>query len=283
MSARVDLNRLHNLAEQARAAAQAQRTRSQHRDMLNRSWFRIENRPAAVSDDGKPTGPTTDIYLYEAIGEWGVTAQDFVNALRGVVTGTITMYVNCEGGEVFDGLAIYEALRRHPANITAFIDGIAASAASFIVCAADRIVMAQHSKMMIHDAHGGVLGNAADMRAMADLLDALSDTIADIYAERSGKTRDEWRAAMQAAEGGPDGTWYDARAAVKAKLADEMIGGDQPGNALPTAPAAVPAAAALDAPWNPAGFLAVINEVEHPAPPVEIPAGPALFAGLFDR
>jgi ATP-dependent protease ClpP protease subunit len=285
--AKVDLARLHNLAETARQAAEAQRSRTTHRDALNRSWFRIENRPAAVGGEGgAPTGPTTDIYLYDAIGEWGVTAQDFVNALRGVVTGTITMYVNCEGGEVFDGLAIYEALRRHPANITAFIDGIAASAASFIVCAADRVVMAEHAKMMIHDAHGLALGNAGDMRAMADLLDALSDTIADIYAEKARGTRDEWRAAMQAAEGGPDGTWYDAKAAVKAKLADEMIGGDKPGNALPpTAQAKADALIerALDAQWDAGAFLAAIDEIEHPEPPVVIPDGPALFAGLFDR
>jgi ATP-dependent protease ClpP protease subunit len=285
---KVDLDRLHNLADQARRVAEQQRSRETHRDALNRSWFRIENRPAAAAEEGKPAGPTTDIYLYDAIGEWGVTAQDFVNALRGVVTGTITMYVNCPGGEVFDGLAIYEAIRRHPANVTAFIDGIAASAASFIVQAADHIVMAEYSKMMIHDAHGLAMGNAGDMRAMADLLDNLSSTIADIYAERTGKTRDDWRAAMQAAEGGPDGTWYDAKAAVKAKLADEMIGGDKPTNALPAQPTAQAKAdalieAALDAQWDAGAFLQTLDEVENPAPPVEIPAGPALFAGLFDR
>jgi ATP-dependent protease ClpP protease subunit len=292
---KVDLDRLHNLADQARRVAEQQRSRETHRDALNRSWFRIENRPAAAAEEGKPAGPTTDIYLYDAIGEWGVTAQDFVNALRGVVTGTITMYVNCPGGEVFDGLAIYEAIRRHPANVTAFIDGIAASAASFIVQAADHIVMAEYSKMMIHDAHGFAMGNAGDMRSMADLLDNLSSTIADIYAERTGKTRDDWRAAMQAAEGGPDGTWYDAKAAVKAKLADEMIGGDK-GDGPPAKNEAkinamldraiaadVLIERALDAQWDAGAFLQTLDEVENPAPPVEIPAGPALFAGLFDR
>lgn len=283
---KVDLNRVRALADQARTVAESQRQREHSgRDRLNRSWFRIENRPAAAGEGGAQVGPTTDIYLYDAIGEWGVTAQDFVNALRSVVTGTITMYVNCEGGEVFDGLAIYEALRRHPANITAFIDGIAASAASFVVQAADRVVMAEHAKMMIHDAHGLALGNARDMRSMADLLDALSDTIADIYAERSGKTRDDWRAAMQAADGGPDGTWYDARAAVKAKLADEMIGGEQPGNALRSehGPELVTPPGQFVAKWSPSAFLEIIGEIENPEPPVVIPDGQALFAGLFDR
>lgn len=282
---KVDLAQVRALADRARAAAEAQRQSidGPHRDRLNRSWYRIENRPASKSGDGQPTGPTTDIYLYDAIGEWGVTAQDFVNALRGVVTGTITMYVNCPGGEVFDGLAIYEALRRHPANVTAMIDGIAASAASFIVQAADRIVMAPHSKMMIHDAHGIAIGNAGDMRSMADLLDTLSNTIADIYAERSGKTSDDWRAAMQAAQGGPDGTWYDARAAVKAKLADEVVGdGEQDGakNALPV-PAPVAVIDVSDARWDAAAFLQQIDEVENPTPPVEMPDGQTLFRELF--
>lgn len=283
MTVRVDLNRLHNLADQARAVAQQQRgpVRQHH----SRSWFRIENRPAAAAADGQQFGPTTDIYLYDAIGEWGVSAQDFVNALRGVVTGTITMYVNCEGGEVFDGLAIYEALRRHPANITAFVDGIAASAASFVIQAADRVIMAEHAKLMIHDAHGIAMGDARDMRSMADLLDALSDTIADIYAERARGTREEWRAAMQAAEGGPDGTWYDARAAVKARLADEMIGGEGPAkNTLPGQPIALSATDPVRGPWwDGAAFLQTIDEISNPVQPVELPTGSALFAGLFDQ
>jgi ATP-dependent protease ClpP protease subunit len=170
---KVDLNHVRALVEECRSRAAAAQFGTPQR-LGNRSWFRIENRPAVEGGSGGNVSPSTDIYLYDAIGEWGVTAQDFVDALRGVVTGTITMYVNCEGGEVFDGLAIYEALRRHPANVTAFVDGIAASAASFVVMAADRIVMAERARMMIHDAHGIAMGNARDMRSMADLLDNLS-------------------------------------------------------------------------------------------------------------
>jgi ATP-dependent protease ClpP protease subunit len=281
---KVDLNHVRALVEECRSRAAAAQLGTPQR-LGNRSWFRIENRPAVEGGSGGNASPSTDIYLYDAIGEWGVTAQDFVDALRGVVTGTITMYVNCEGGEVFDGLAIYEALRRHPANVTAFVDGIAASAASFVVMAADRIVMAERARMMIHDAHGIAMGNARDMRSMADLLDNLSDTIADIYAERAKGTRDDWRAAMQAADGGPDGTWYDARAAVKAKLADEMIGGETPGNLLPVRPVAVvdPVEHALDAQWDAAAFLAAVDEISNPVQPVELPTGPTLFAGLFDH
>jgi hypothetical protein len=150
--------------------------------------------------------------------------------------------------------------------------------------------MAERSKLMIHDAHGLAMGNARDMRSMADLLDALSDTIADIYAERSKGTRDQWRAAMQAAEGGPDGTWYDAKAAVKAKLADEVVGGGEgdgkPGNSAPAVEVINEAWSTdhrIDAQWDAGAFLQTLDEVANPAPPVEIPTGRALFAGLFDR
>jgi ATP-dependent protease ClpP protease subunit len=277
MGARVDLTRLHNLAEVARQRM-AQAVADAAADAAPRngpgSWYKIENKAKAGEADAG-----ADIYLYDMIGDWGVSAQDFVNDLRKLGAKAIDLHVNCEGGEVFDGLAIYETLRRHPASITAIVDGIAASAASFVVQAADKIIMAPRARLMIHDAHGFVGGNARDMREMANLLDDLSDTIADIYAERSGGTRADWRKAMQAAEGGPDGSWYDATNAVKAGLADEVRGEggrvsartgalvdeQSPGCILPTA-------------WYPAAFLGVIREVEAPKlEPVKIPDGQALL------
>jgi ATP-dependent protease ClpP protease subunit len=264
---KVDLARLHNLAEAARAKAQ---TAQQQR---TGSWYKIENK-------GGGDGPAS-IYVYDMIGEWGVSAQDFVNDLRAVKAQAIELHVNCEGGEVFDGLAMYESLVQHPADITAYVDGIAASAASFLVQAATKIVMAPRARMMIHDAHGIVMGNARDMREMATLLDDLSDTIADIYAERSGKTRAEWREAMRAGEGGPDGTWYDAAAAVKAGLADEVRGAD--GKTSTDARAELigeRAQAVHDASpvkLDAAAFLAVLGEVEHPMQPIVLPSVSALL------
>lgn len=279
MGARVDLTRLHNLAEVARQRM-AQAVADAAADAAPRkgpgSWYKIENKTKAGEADAG-----ADIYLYDMIGDWGVSAQDFVNDLRKLNAKAIDLHVNCEGGEVFDGLAIYETLRLHPANITAIVDGIAASAASFVVQAADKIIMAPRARLMIHDAHGFVGGNARDMREMANLLDDLSDTIADIYAERSGGTRADWRKAMQAAEGGPDGSWYDATNAVKAGLADE-VRGEGGRAALGAELAAGPvlagesAAAVLD--FNPAALLGLIREVEAPKlEPVKIPDGRALL------
>lgn len=291
----IDLNRLHNLATTAREQLQAHAPAAR----TGQSWYRIEN-----ADKG-----LTDVYIYEMIGDWGVSAQQFVNDLRAVTSSSIALHVNSEGGEVFDGLAIYESLVRHPADVTAHVEGIAASAASFIVMAANRIVMAPRARMMIHDASGIVMGNSRDMIAMAQLLDDLSNTIADIYAERGG-SRAQWRQAMQAASGGPDGSWYDAQQAVDAGLADE-IGGAEDGTPAPrkaTARADVTGLnkiereyvstdpeAGLDrslidpAPlprreptWDPGAFLEALVEVDEYEPPAPIPDGEALRT-LFDH
>lgn len=215
-----ELNRLANLV----------RNRMPHnvetRDAVDgrasgRSWYRIEARNAS--------GPA-EVYVYDIIGEWGVTAGEFVNELRGLRSSSIDLHVNSEGGEIFDGLAIFEAIAQHPAYVRAYVDGLAASSASFIVQAADERIMGARSRMMIHDGHGLVIGNAADMREMAGLLDDLSNNIADIYAERAGGTRKQWREAMLGPNRASDGTWYDAQAAVAAGLADTVAEGGRGAN-----------------------------------------------------
>jgi ClpP class serine protease len=108
------------------------------------------------------------------------------------------------------------ALRGHKAKITTVVDGIAASAASFIAMAGDEIVMNRNSELMIHDASGVCVGNAKDMQAMHSDLERISNNIASIYAERSGGTVEDWRAAMLAE------TWYSADEAVEAGLADRV-------------------------------------------------------------
>lgn len=282
----IDLARLHNLAETARQRSEVTDPRAQRRE--GRSWYRIEN--AAT---GTPDAPAA-VYLYDAIGEWGVTAADFVNDLRGIKGAAFDLHINCEGGEVHDGLAIYESMIMHPAEITGHIDGIAASAASFIAMACDKIIVAPRGRVMIHDAHGFAMGNARDMHSMGDLLEALSDNIADIYAERAGGTRAEWRAAMKAAKGGPDGTWYSAQEAVAAGLADEVRGEGGPAGTATARPAAdlaplplwvdqehVERDAVAVAEWDPAAMLNAVREIENPPKPVKVPDGSALRS-LFD-
>jgi ATP-dependent protease ClpP protease subunit len=168
------------------------------------------------------TGNSGDLHIYEAIGEdwWtggGVTSakvKDALAALKGVKT--LNVYINSEGGDVFEAKAIYEQLQRFDAEKVVYVDGIAASAATFIAMAGDRIITAPFANWMIHEAWSGAVGNAADLRAMADLLDLQNRNIAGMYAQRSGRGVDEFLALM-AAE-----TWLDAQGAKDLGLTDEI-------------------------------------------------------------
>ncbi|MEW2442795.1 head maturation protease, ClpP-related [Micromonospora marina] len=152
-------------------------------------------------------------------GFWGISAKEFNQALAELGdVDQIHLHINSPGGEVWEGVAILNALRRHPATVTAIVDGLAASAASFIAVGADRTVMGRNTQMMIHDAWGIGIGPAADMRDLADRLDKISNNIADMYATKAGGDLAGWRALMVTE------TWYDAEEAVAAGLADEVEG-----------------------------------------------------------
>ncbi len=164
-----------------------------------------------------------DIDIFDVIGDpWeGTTAKDFISQLRDINAPNINLHINSPGGYVTDGLAMYSAIQQHPANVTAYIEGQAASAASFIAMAADNIVIAKHAQVMIHDASGFAIGNAADFRAMVDILEEESQNIANIYAERAGDTAADWRNRMQANNG--IGSSYRGQEAVDVGLADEVM------------------------------------------------------------
>lgn len=199
----MNLQRLEALAERGRRMVKAPVARG--------DWYRIAN----TADD------RAEVFIYDAISEWGVNAGDFVRDLKAITASRIDLHLNSPGGLVFDGIAIYSALKNHPATVTSYVDGIAASAASFVAMAGNEIVIEKPAKMMIHNAHGMVLGEADDMREMADLLDELSDTIAQVYADRTGKPVADWRTAMRKT------SWYSAAQAVEAGLADRVAGGDK--------------------------------------------------------
>lgn len=169
-------------------------------------WYRIHN----LADD------TAEIVIYDEISWWGVSAQQFLKELKDVTASNITLRLNSPGGDVFDGIAIYNLLRSHPATVTTYVDSLAASIASVIALAGDRVVMQPHSQFMVHDAWGVCFGNAADMTEMAVQLNRHSDNIAAVYAEKSGGTVAEWRERMTAE------TWFTADEAVAAGLADEV-------------------------------------------------------------
>ena len=162
---------------------------------------------------------TADIDILADIGGWwdGVDAATMVRDIRDLDADEIRLNINSGGGSIFDAVTILNALRQHPAKVTANLLGLAASAASFIACGVDETTMSANSTMMIHDGSGIAVGNAQDMHEMADLLDKLSDNIASIYAAKAGGTPDSWRETMRAE------TWYTADEAVAAGLADRVV------------------------------------------------------------
>jgi ATP-dependent Clp protease protease subunit len=170
------------------------------------SWYAIRAR-----------GTGAEVAIYDEIGAYGVSAKGFLAELGALPDGTpVDLRLNSPGGSVFDAVAIYNALKRHAGTVTVWIDGIAASAASYVAMAGDEIVMPENAFLMIHDPSGLAMGTAGDMRAMAEALDKIAGSLVRGYAAKSGKTDDEI-AALMAAE-----TWFDAADAVAAGFADRL-------------------------------------------------------------
>ncbi|MBO6522121.1 head maturation protease, ClpP-related [Thalassospira sp.] len=158
-----------------------------------------------------------ELSIYDEIGAYGVPAKAFIGELKalGDVTN-LTLRLNSPGGSVFDGIAIYNALKRHPAKVTITVEGLAASIASVILCAGDEVIMPKNAMIMIHDPSAMVMGNAADMRSMADALDKMRDGLVSAYQDKTGHTPEEiidWMA---------EETWFDATEALEIGFADQL-------------------------------------------------------------
>lgn len=210
-------------------------------------WYRITN---------SADGGAAEIAVYDEIGYFGVTASDFVREIAALDVERLDVRLNTPGGDVFDGVAIYNALRNHPATVTTYVDGLAASIGSVILQAGDRRVAAKASQSMIHDGHGVVIGNAADMRQTADLLDQVSNMIAGVYAERAGGSVEDWRALMLAE------TWYDADEAKAAGLVDEVASTSKADNSWDLSIFAYPGRAQAPSPAVPTASTAPVWDAE---------------------
>jgi ATP-dependent Clp endopeptidase proteolytic subunit ClpP len=162
-------------------------------------------------------GTGTEVLIYDEIGAYGVTAKGFLAEFGALPDdAAIDLRLNSPGGSVFDAVAIYNALKRHAGEITVWVDGIAASAASYIAMAGDTIVMPENAFLMIHDPSGLVMGTAEDMRSTAEALDKVKSSLIQGYAAKSGKPDDEI-ANLMAAE-----TWLDAKDALALGFIDHM-------------------------------------------------------------
>lgn len=231
----------------------AARARARARDD-SRPGYEIRN--AASPDEA-------ELLIYDEIDSWwGVSAGDVIDALAGITAPNLRVRVNSPGGSVFEGLAIANALRAHPANVTVQVDGLAASIASVIAVAGDRLVMMPQSMIMIHEAAGLCMGDANDMEQMAGVLGKISDNIAGAYAAKAGGTAEQWRETMRVE------TWYLPEDAVAAGLADEAI------DAKPAADPADPAEPAPDEPDMHARWDLTIYGYQGPKAPERPKPGP---------
>lgn len=215
------------------AARRWGRAAADHRPKPHTNWYEglkawRESRPSdalrfRVQNAGGGSAPA-EMWIYDEIVDgftaefwgFGISAKDVADELAGITADRITLHVNSPGGDVFEAHAIYNLLRQHDAEVDVRIDGLAASAASYISMAGDSVTMTGGAMIMIHDAIGFTYGNAADHTDMAARLDKISDGIAALYAERAGGSVEDWRDAMRAE------TWYDANEAVDAGLADQV-------------------------------------------------------------
>ncbi|WP_368913697.1 ClpP-like prohead protease/major capsid protein fusion protein [Providencia sp. 1701011] len=173
-----------------------------------KSWFQM-----------KATSETSaDIYIYDEIGMWGVSAKRFTEDLISLGNiSHINLHIHSPGGEVFEGIAIYNQLKNHNATITVYIDGLAASMASVIAMVGDEVKMPKNAMMMIHKPWGVSWGDANDMRDYADLLDKVENVLIPAYMEKTGKTKEEIEAMLG------EETWLTAEECVEHGFANTVI------------------------------------------------------------
>ena len=256
--------------------------------MSRKTWFTIRN---AAAD-------SLVIDILDEIGMWGITAKDFAATLK--ASGkprSIELNIDSPGGDCNEGFTIFDALKNSGAEITVNITGLAASMASVIMLAGDRIRIAENGRVMIHRVTGGAMGNADEMDAAARVIKQFEDRIVNLYMTRTGSTEEEIRDLMKAQLG----TWFFGQEAVDAGFADEIIKGTQakafrgewaknftylPAALFDTRAAAMENDTAAPAPEESAAVESPAPAVENepaPAAPVEPPAPPAEAKGFMQR
>jgi ATP-dependent protease ClpP protease subunit len=180
--------------------------------VADKSWYTLQA-------SGEAEQRSIEIFVYGEIGAWGVTANQFVQDLRAMDDGASPVIVafNSIGGDLFDGLAIHNALSRLGDRCTGRIDALAASAASVAVCGAHRVVIAANAMLMIHNPYTFTGGDAEDFRRVADVLDQTLEAIIAAYKAKAPDIDEAELRRMVNAE-----TWLTANEAVALGLADEV-------------------------------------------------------------
>lgn len=231
---------------------------------------------AALTNETRPQGSwysiraaargVAEVLLYDEIGAWGITAKQFAKDLKALGDlQRIDLRVHSPGGDVFEGTAIYNLLKHHPARVEGYVDGLAASMATVILMACDTVYIPENAMWMVHKPWGITGGDADDMRRYIDLLDKIEDTMVMAYAAKTGKSAEDIKALLT------EETWMTGREAVEAGFADQL-----------TEPLA--AAAQLNSKrmqefaHMPEALKALIQPRAHVTPPANPPAAPAAQA-----
>lgn len=171
-------------------------------------WYTIEAKAGGVAV----------VKLYDEIGAYGISARQFADELTTLGNvRQINLHIHSPGGEVLEGLAMYNLLKNHPAQKIVTIDGVACSMASVIAMTGDRVLMPENAMMMIHKPQGIAGGDANDIRGYADLLDKLEKTLIPAYAAKTGKSAEELSAMLEAE------TWMNGKECVEQGFADELL------------------------------------------------------------
>lgn len=181
-------------------------------------WFALRGQ------DGQPAQPgeryeSVDVLIYDEIGgSFGVDAGAFAEQIGALDTPLLRVRINSPGGSVFDAKAIHSSLLHHPARVQTYVDGLAASAASIVLLAGDEIVVMPGGEIMVHDASMHEAGNPADHAAASAFLERECQSLAEMYAERTGGDIETWRELMRAE------TWMYGREAIELRIADRLEG-----------------------------------------------------------
>ncbi|MFJ2709783.1 head maturation protease, ClpP-related [Pseudomonas sp. NPDC087346] len=243
--------------------------------IYNRAGKRVEVKDKtwyAVHASGESTERVIEVFVYGEIGAWGITANQFVQDLRAMDDGVspVVAAFNSIGGDLFDGLAMHNALSRLGERCTGRIDALAASAASVAVCGAHRVVIASNAMLMIHNPWTYAAGDAEDFRKVADVLDQTMEAIIAAYKAKAPDIDEVELRRLVAAE-----TWLTANEAVALGLADEVGDGVK-------VKACLGQGAVLQRFQNaPAELLAQLDEPPEPDPELE-PVDPPLVPPVVD-
>lgn len=215
---------------------------------------RAEGAPAIRVEAGEDEA---HVYVYDVIDAWwGASAAALVDALKAAGDKPVHLHINSPGGDVFEARAMTSAIAAYPAKVTSHIDGLAASAATYLALSAREVRMTEGGLFMIHNSWTIAWGNKSELRETADLLEKIDGTIAADYARRTKKDLAQIAAWMDAT------TWFTATEAKDAAFVDAIDAGTQQGEENASASSSAQAMAAR---WNLSAY-ANAPKLQQPSP-----------------